>query len=242
MSLRRLFVPAATLAADDVVVEDEGHHHLARVLRVVRDERVILFDGEGNEAEAHVRAVERTSTRLEVVARRRRPIVRGAALTLCQGLIRPEKMDWVVQKATELGVARIVPTLCERSQGHARGRNERWTRIAREAARQCGRADVPDVEEVVPWSEALRAGPADAQRVVLWEELGEREPLGRVLKALPPAVVLAVGPEGGLGEKEIAGAREAGFVTAGLGPRVLRAETAAIVALALAQQATGGLG
>jgi 16S rRNA (uracil1498-N3)-methyltransferase len=115
-------------------------------------------------------------------------------------------------------------------------------RIAREAARQCGRADVPELEEVLPWAEALRTGPRDAQRVVLWEELGEQEPLARVLKADAPAVVLAVGPEGGLGEREIARARDAGFVTAGLGPRVLRAETAAIVALALAQQATGGLG
>jgi len=242
MSRRRLFVPPEALTSHEIVLEDEAHHHLARVLRVTAAEEVTLFDGRGEEADARVVAVERERTRLAILARRSRPLPRGAEIILCQAVIRPEKMDWVVQKATELGVKRLVPTLCERSQGHARERSERWTRIAREAARQCGRADVPAIDDVTSWAEALRVGPAEAQRLVLWEDAAGDSPFGKVARPDVATMVLAVGPEGGLSAREVGTARDAGFLTTGLGPRILRAETAAVVALAIAQHLTGGLG
>lgn len=243
--MRRLFVPKAALAADDIVVEGDGHHHVARVLRATRDEVFCLFDGEGGEADARIVEMDRQRTRFLVEARHTRVLPRGARLTLCQGLIRPDRMDWVVQKATELGVARIVPTICARSQGHARERQERWLRIAQEAARQCWRPDVPSFAEVQPWGAMVSAmsdqQPA-SQRVVLWEEANGSIALGRSLSPDVADIVLAIGPEGGLEIAEVEAARERGFTVASLGPRILRAETAAVVALTLAQAATGGLG
>jgi 16S rRNA (uracil1498-N3)-methyltransferase len=245
MTMRRLFVPKAALAGDDIVVEGEGHHHVARVLRATRDEVFCLFDGEGGEANARIVEMDRQRTRFVVEARHTRALPRGARLTLCQGLIRPDRMDWVVQKATELGVAHIVPTVCARSQGHARERQERWLRIAQEAARQCWRPDVPSFGEVQPWGDVVSAmseqHPA-SQRVVLWEEASGSISLSRALSSDIAEIVLAIGPEGGLERDEVEMARQHGFMVASLGPRILRAETAAVVALTLAQAATGGLG
>jgi 16S rRNA (uracil1498-N3)-methyltransferase len=152
-------------------------------------------------------------------------------------------MDLIVQKTTELGVARIVPVRSERGMvspgAHQR---KRWQTIAQEAARQSGRAEVPDIANFVALEAALTQTTVLAdKRIVLWEN-EQRRSLDAALADRPQAVVLLVGPEGGLSEAEVALATRAGFVPAGLGPRILRSETAAMVAVALAQAAAGGLG
>jgi 16S rRNA (uracil1498-N3)-methyltransferase len=151
-------------------------------------------------------------------------------------------MDFIVQKTTELGVARIVPVLTEFGMVKPPStRRQRWQTIAEEAARQCGRADVPEI------ADCLALGPALAQfvdkkgaRFMLWE--GERtRPFRAALATGPREVVLLVGPEGGFSHAEVSAASGAGFVPVSIGPRILRAETAAVVAVALAQAAAGGL-
>jgi 16S rRNA (uracil1498-N3)-methyltransferase len=171
-------------------------------------------------------------------------------VTLIQALTKGDKLELVVQKATELGVARVLPVTTQRSVPRfgdagamrALGRRARWQKIAREAARQSGRADVPEIEPVTPLSTALAAAAKDALKILLWE--GEREhALGQVLPPPPVArVVIAVGPEGGFSVEEVEAARAAGFVSVGLGPRVLRTETAALVVLAILGFALGDLG
>jgi 16S rRNA (uracil1498-N3)-methyltransferase len=234
----RLFVPPEALASERVVLAGDAHRHLCRVLRLAAGDRVTLFDGAGAECEAVLEAPGSRTVTARVVGRRRVPPPAGPALTLLLGLTRGERMDLVVQKATELGVAALVPVASARAvprleAGRAGSRRARWETIAREAARQCGRADAPTVAEVTPFAAALAAAPAAALKVLFWEEAAG-VPLRTVLPARTPAeVVLAVGPEGGFTPDEVAVARDAGFAVAGLGPRVLRAETAAIVAVAL---------
>src|SRR5262249_24407597 len=166
------------------------------------------------------------------------------ALALLIGLLKGEKMDWVVQKATELGVARVVPVatthgVVKLDAERAASRRERWTRIAEEAAKQCGRADLPEIAEVSAFAEAVAA--ARGWKLLLHE--AERgQPLRAALPASAPEVVtVAVGPEGGFAPDEVAAARAAGFAVSGLGPRVLRAETAAIAALAVLGFVVGDL-
>ena len=151
-------------------------------------------------------------------------------------------MDFLVEKTSELGVARIVPLVTRRSVARPVAettRRARWEKIAREAARQCGRADVPTVDPPCPLTLAL-AQDLPPRRLALWE--GARQaPLREALLGAPAPTALLVGPEGGLAPAEVALAETAGFTMCGVGPRILRVETAAIAGVALIQAAAGGL-
>ena len=242
----RLHVEKARLGDDSVILSDEDHHYLTRVLRLGPGDRLTLFDGDGGEAEAEIARVGPRASEARVLSRRRVERPPGPELTLVQALARGEKLDLVVQKATELGVARIIPVTTERavSPDLLRGtsRRQRWEKIAREAARQSGRADLPEIEPVTSFPLALAAAPREALKLLFFE--GARgNHLREALPATPPpSAVLAVGPEGGFTEGEVARAREAGFAVVGLGPRTLRTETAAMAVLAIVGYAIGDLG
>lgn len=226
------------------VLRDATFHHLARVLRVRAGDTITLFDGRGREADARVVRLWEDELLVEVGVVRTvsRPSV---ALTLIIGLLKGERMDWVIQKATELGVARILPVATTNAVVKLEGtraadRRERWGKIAAEAARQCGRADVPDVADIASF--ATVAATSQAGFRVLFHEVEPRIPLRTLLPNEPPTEWLAaVGPEGGFTVDEVSAARANGFAVAGLGPRILRAETAAIAALAVLGFAVGDL-
>jgi 16S rRNA (uracil1498-N3)-methyltransferase len=241
MSSRRLFVPPERLGDGRVTLAGDDHRHLARVLRAQPGTAVTLFDGAGGEIDARVLRVGRDETELELGARRDATAAPGAPVTLLTAVPRGGRMDILIQKTSELGVARIVPLTTARSVVRPEpGRSARWEKIAREAARQCGRADVPAVAAPASLSAALAAPELPPRRLVLWEQ--ER---GRALRAAlgaPAPTAVLVGPEGGFTQDEIVEAEAAGFVPVALGPRILRVETAAIVAVALVAEAYGDLG
>jgi 16S rRNA (uracil1498-N3)-methyltransferase len=251
MSGRRLFVPAARLGGTRLVLTDDDHQYVARVLRARPGDRLTLFDGAGAEVEAAIARVGKLDTELVLGARRAGSATAPAiAITLLVAAPRGERMDLVVQKTTELGVARIVPVVAERSVARPEpARRGRWEKIAREAARQCGRADVPRVDEPLPLAVALAAPDLPATRFALWEAERTQSLRARLAAAVATgpsggprsAVALLVGPEGGFPAGEIDTAAAAGFVPVSLGPRILRVETAAIVAVALVQASAGGL-
>ncbi len=223
----------------------EGDHALGpRVARYLGSVHR-LREGDGFTAFDPERALEADGEVLEVgplelVARlgplRPAALVATREVTWVQGLPKGDKMDAIVRDATELGATRIIPASTSfavvRLDGpRAEGRRQRWERIAREAARQCGRSDAPEVRPVMEWREALATAALGAASFCLYEKA--TTPLGPALLAedRTTAVAFAAGPEGGLSEEEVLAAREAGFTVASLGRFVLRAETVAAATL-----------
>ncbi|HET8734728.1 MAG TPA: RsmE family RNA methyltransferase, partial [Anaeromyxobacteraceae bacterium] len=208
------------------------------VLRLEPGAAVEVFDGAGSAWDA---TLEGGALRL---GERRPAPPPGATVWLAFALARGEKGDWIVQKGTELGAARLVPWEAERSvvrldADRAADRARRWGRIAAEAARQCGRSDVPEVAVPGTLADALRA-PDGFVRVAF--HAGAGEPLAGVVRPGAAGYLAVVGPEGGLTDREVEACRAAGCAFATLGPRVLRAETAAVTAAALLQHLAGDLG
>jgi 16S rRNA (uracil1498-N3)-methyltransferase len=234
---RRLHVPPERIDGDLARPDAPSLHYLSDVLRLEPGAPVEVFDGSGSSWDAVF-----TGSALRLGERRPAPPP-GATVWLAFALARGEKGDWIVQKGTELGVSRLVPWQAERSvvrlePDRAADRARRWRRIAEEAARQCGRADVPEVEVPGTLESALRA-PAGFVRVAF--HAGTGATLGSLVGAGAPGYLAVVGPEGGLTEREVETCVAAGCGLASLGPRVLRAETAAVTAAALLQHLAGDL-
>jgi len=239
VTVRRVHLPPERIEPGRGRLTPEARHYLAEVLRLGPGAPVEVFDGQGGRYPA------RLEDGLETVALGPREDARGAApeIALLFALAKGEKMDLVVQKATELGAARVVPFAAARSVVRLEGakgeeRARRWRKIAEEAARQCGRADVPAVAPPLQLGEALATLSAGTLSFVFHPG---GEPLPQVEAAGAPGLAAVVGPEGGLTGQELETCRLAGAVQASLGPRVLRAETAAIVAVAILQARFGDL-
>jgi 16S rRNA (uracil1498-N3)-methyltransferase len=243
MTRRRLFVPPEQMRATPITVTGDEHHHIARVLRARPGDAVTLFDGAGGEIEARIVRVGRDETELVAAAPAASAgagVGAGPPLVLLTAVPRGGRMDFLVQKCSELGVSRIVPVVADRSVARPEsGRSARWEKIAREAARQCGRADVPAVAPTATLAAALAAPDLPERRLILSTDgAGERL---RARLAGPAPTALLVGPEGGFTAAEVDAARAAGFAPVSLGTRILRVETAAIVAVALAEESFGAL-
>ena len=244
--MTRVFVERERLMQDQITLSEEDHRYLTRVLRLEVGDTVCLFDGQENEADARIARIGPRAVELRVESRRVVSAAGRPVLTLIQALAKGEKLDLVVQKATELGVTRILPVTSSRSipqleAMRAIGRRARWQKIAREAARQCGRADVPAIEAVTPLPTALHTVSKDAFRLLLWEGARNTRLTELLPSERPHEVAVAIGPEGGFSPGEVEAAKAAGFVPAGLGPRVLRTETAALAILSILQFRLGDL-
>ena len=237
MSLPRFFV-AAPLALGVHELPEAQAHYLSRVLRLTVGAAVQLFDGSGQEYIGELIAVGKKSVQVEL-----HECVAGLAesplrIHLGQGLSRGERMDWAIQKATELGVAEITPLSTERcevrlNKERMEKRLAHWQQVAISACEQCGRSQVPIIhppQQLKDWQTAVAA---DLKLVLhpVAQPLTEHQP--------PSSLAFLIGPEGGLSEEEVAQAAQQGFQPARLGPRVLRTETAPVVALSVAQQLWG---
>ena len=229
----RFFVPSPLAVGREIALPPAAAHHAARVLRLERGDAVTLFDGEGGEYGAQIRAA--TSRAVAVVVTGHRAVERESPLevTLVQALIAAEKMDYALQKAVELGARAIVPVATARGVARlegerARRRTEHWRALAIAACEQCGRNRVPEVHAPTELGAWLRQTSAAELRLFLSPSAGEG------LAAIAPArtIELLVGPEGGFTPEEALAAAAAGFRAVRLGPRILRAETAGPAMLA----------
>jgi 16S rRNA (uracil1498-N3)-methyltransferase len=242
MRLTRVFVDQKLVSGKGVGIPEQSGLHLTRVLRLGVGAPLTLFDGTGGEYEATLeRDGKQVWARVGAFAstERESPL----DVTLLQGIARGERMDLIVQKATELGVTRIVPVFAERSvvKADARQRErklEHWQAIAIAACEQCGRNRVPAVSEPRGLGDAIAALPPDSARCLLSAD-GEETLTTFATRTRGRPLVLLIGPEGGTAENEDRFARANGFVACRLGPRILRTETAGLAALATLQATAG---
>lgn len=245
---RFLFAPEH-LMDNGVWLDEEESHHLLRVVRLSVGDSVVAFDGHGHEYTGQVVEVTKRAVRLGNLRATKEARESAIKIWLLQGVAKGEKMDWIVQKATELGVSRITPIITERTIVKLDGtkgleRQDRWQKIAREASKQSRRTVVPFVEFPKAWRSVLEQWPQEVPLLIPWEEskgVGLRVALNRLPK---PAMTvgLAIGPEGGFSQQEVAAAEELGGIPVSLGPRILRTETAGISTIAAIMYELGDWG
>ncbi len=238
--LPRFFVEHGAAPGDSVALpRDEAKH--ARVRRLAVGDSVALIDGAGRAYRARLESMSRAGTVVRILeALPQRDAESPLALTLAAAVLKADRFDWVVEKATELGVATIQPFIGTHTLAHpSAARQARWRHIARSAAKQCGRSTLPVVAAPLDFA-AVLALPAAAR--LCFAEDGSGVSLAHVALDAPPSLIAIVGSEGGFSAAELSSARAAGCHLVAIGPRILRAETAAIVATALCQGRWGDLG
>jgi 16S rRNA (uracil1498-N3)-methyltransferase len=247
MRLTRIHVPGALVPGTEILLPTQAGEHLTRVLRLPPGAPFTLFNGAGGEFAAALKAPAGKRVLAHVLAHTAVERESPLQITLLQGIARNERMDLIVQKATELGATRIVPFLAERSvvkldSKQRIRKREHWQAIAVSACEQCGRNRVPEIGEPAPLvnllSDAIRELAADTPRFLLAAD-GEAELAAPVTSGNFRAVVLLIGPEGGLADNEQSFALANGFTAARLGPRVMRTETAGLAAIAVLQTLAG---
>jgi len=236
MSTPRLYVEAALAEGQDAPALPGQGHYLGQVMRKREGDAVLLFNGRDGEWQARVAAIRKDRV-VFIPERQTRPQATGPDLRLLVAPIKRDAMDWIVEKATELGVRMIQPVFTARSVV-GRVNLDRLTLIAREAAEQCERLDLPEIAAPLDLHRALDQW--DGAPLLVGDARGNAPPLSVVLAGRRPPIGLLVGPEGGFTEPELDAVRRRPFVSpAALGPRILRAETAAVSGLAVLQALAG---
>lgn len=236
--MSRFYVPKDSIKGDLITIKGSQAHHILDVMRLKKLDKVVTFNGTGNEYIGFISDTKASSLTVEIVERRAPKGKSRCVITLIQAIPKKEKMDHIVEKAVELGVYSIAPVFTGRTipswdESKRIDQVERWRRIATEASKQCGRSDIPHVSEITGFEDSLKN--ADEYDLGLIAALsGETVPLKAAIKDFKAgAVALAIGPEGDFMPAEIARAKEAGFKLISLGPRVLKSDTAALAALSI---------
>ncbi|MGQ9646204.1 MAG: 16S rRNA (uracil(1498)-N(3))-methyltransferase [Thermodesulfobacteriota bacterium] len=243
----RFYVSSPRIEEEFLKVQGGEVRHIRRVLRLKVGDRLIVFDGSTKEYEGVI--FEETPSSVVIKLEEVRSPVRESPLeiTLAQSLLKSEKMEYLIQKATELGIRRFAPFFSSRSvplldKSKKLRRYHRWEKIAVEACKQCGRVSIPKVEPLQDYSEMLRMAGSEGLRLILWEKEGRG--LKEVVREFREGtkVFFIVGPEGGMSDEEVKEAKRVGFIPISLGKRILRSETAGLCLLSILQYEWGDLG
>jgi len=246
--MRRFFIDRTQIRQDRLVLEGADVRHIRTVLRLGPGDEVSLFDGQG--WQYHARITGSTPRAITFLLLDQYPDTSESHLkiTMGQGFLKARKMDRMVRQLTELGASRFIPFMAERSvprprPGPLAERRRRWETIAREALKQCGRSKAPDIGQIVSFQELISAREAYDLKIIFHNtETNSRSESSSWALEKVRKVLALIGPEGGFTDKEVNSATDAGFVPVSLGPRTLKADTAAMAACAILQHVLGDLG
>ena len=245
--MARFYIAHPKIEGGLLRVDGNEARHIHKVLRLKVGDPLSLFDAPGKGYEGSIVGLTPTSVVIQIHKVCRSTGESSLDITLAQSLLKGEKMDYLIQKATELGIWSIQPFLSSRSipivdKSQGMNRNRRWERIAIEASKQCGRGIVPKIHPILDFSSMLQWVPKESFRLILWEKEGRK--LKEVLRARSgrDRIVFVVGPEGGFSQGEVKMAAEEEFLPIQLGERVLRSETASLCLLSILQYELGDMG
>jgi len=243
----RFYIPNPHIQNGLLKIEGDEVKHIRKVLRLKAGDAILVFDGLGKEFEGTIIEEERSSVMVKIQHIFSSRGDSSLEVTLAQSLLKGEKMDYLIQKATELGVKEIIPFFSSRSvplleKSRGLKRHHRWEKIAIEASKQCGRVVVPKVESLQDYSDMLRSASPDSLRLILWEKGGIKLKEALERSREKTKIFFVIGPEGGFSQDEVDQAKRAGFVAVTLGRRVLRAETASLSFLSILQYEWGDMG
>ncbi|MEW6569948.1 MAG: 16S rRNA (uracil(1498)-N(3))-methyltransferase [Nitrospirota bacterium] len=258
----RIFLPPYQCKDKTISIVGEKARYLRSVLRCEIGDNISIFEGEGNCLRTVIMKTDKKEIVVEVLEKFGCDVESHFHIVLVQSLLKGEKMDWVIQKTTELGVNEVMPAISERSQLRSTKKIERWRKIAEEASRQSGRTVIPSIHEPINLNEMM-GNQFLLQGFIFHEEGGIRlsdaievikqtynpsnppfsnPPLPPFSKGGREGLLVVIGPEGGFTKEEVNFARQKGLIVTSLGRRILRAETAAIAAVILTQFLLGDLG
>jgi 16S rRNA (uracil1498-N3)-methyltransferase len=246
--MRYFFIDPSLVTGPEVSITGSEVHHIKNVLRLKAGDGLKLFDGTGFEYEAAIVRLSAKKVTVEIQRKTRAAAPSGVQIIVAQAFLKEKKMDDLVRKLCELGMTRWIPFFSERSIARPdakrlKARSQRWQRIATEAVKQCRRIDTPQIADALSFEEILDFSQNCDLRIVFWENESSLLTADLASKDNPAKkILLMLGPEGGFTDQEIKRLQNGGFVSAGLGPRILRAETATIVAVTLAQYLYGDMG
>ena len=247
--MRYFYIEPAALQEPVVAIKGTEVRHIRNVLRLKPGDQIRVFDGEGFEYDASIHRF--FTDRVEIKIERKFPGTTEppVQISLAQALLKEKKMDRLLRHLCELGVTRWIPFVSERSvpkpgQKRLPGRVQRWNKIVRESCKQCRRSKLPAINEILTLKDVLDYGSTCDLKIIFYEN--ESAKLKSIMATHPTVtprkILLILGPEGGFSNQEVENARTAGCVVAGLGARILRAETAAIAACTLTQYLFGDMG
>mgnify|MGYP001423345072 FL=1 len=238
----RIPLPSQGIEDDKAVISGADYRHMVKALRLGVGDEVTLFGEDSHEYTGVISSVGSRELVVDITGSRLIAADPVIDITILQGLPKGEKMDYIVEKATELGATRIVPVVTERSQVRKTGKHQRWERIALEASKQCGRTKPTLIENTLEFKDALLYKDKSDLAIILHTEssLSIKEFIKNTLQGARNIIVL-IGPEGGFSQNEVLLAIEMGFTSLGLGPRILRTETASLAVLSIIQFQHGDL-
>jgi 16S rRNA (uracil1498-N3)-methyltransferase len=243
----RFYVRQPQILNGVLKIEGSEVKHIRKVLRLKAGDEILVFNGLGKEYEGTIAEEEPSSVVIKInnifLSRRDSPL----QITLAQSLLKGEKMDYLIQKATELGAQEVIPFFSSRSvpvleKSRRMERYHRWERIAIEASKQCGRGVVPKIGPLQDYSGMLQIASPDSLRLILWEREGIKLKEELEKSKGKKNIFFVIGPEGGFSPQEVREAEEVGFIPVTLGRRILRAETASLCLLSILQYERGDIG
>ncbi len=253
--MRRFFIDPKIVQSERPRIEGPDANHLRNVLRLKPGADVVLFDGQGLEYEARITSISADSATFKILGKSQPTTESPIEITAGISLLKDKKMDTLVRQLTELGVMKIAPILSKRSIAKPKTlekRMERWEKIASESLKQCRRSHIPSIMPLIYFKDAVLELKNHPLKIILWEE--EPLPLSQAIsqfieKNYPKkddshikSAAILIGPEGGFSKEEAGLAISNGFIPAGLGPRILRAETAAVAACTIIGHLFGDIG
>lgn len=239
--MRRFFINPTQINKNCGLITDHEARHIGMVLRLQAGHTIELFDGEGMVYLAEITTISKSTVETKILARQRHQ-AEPPFLSLAQALVKGNKMDLIIQKATELGVSEIWPTINQHCTVTSASANQisRWQRIAHESCKQCDRPTPLLVQAPLALPQLLAQSEKFSRKIIFWENEATKT-LHDIDLQTHESVLLLIGPEGGFSQAEVEAACREGFQPASLGPRILRTETAAITAIAIVQFLLGNL-